>query len=456
MVFLFWRERINIHNEVSEALSEEDDRKRKKAIALGYARQLNFWRVSEYPEVKKVVNDLYTDFVIETGLNRKAEDYRTHIRILILDVYVAHQQDPEQYIFYSRRRDSYNTESRYCYMSYRLTVNVSDFLIEQGYLSYHRGFNNGHNAKSSRIRATEKLIKLFGIAKVNSTMIKRSPNEPLVRLKDADKNLIEFPDTDATKEMEAELKEIADTYEQQDVQTNLTPDDIQDLRNRFKQKNRSFDPSAIRLRRTFLNDSFLCGGRLSAGWWQCYPEEYRAKITINGKKVTELDYVSLHPTMLYHMQGEEVPKCGLYCLDGYPEGCRKFFKYVMLILINAPDEKSAMGAIRLKINTGKLDSPLPDSKNVTIKKLIDDLRKQHSTIAQFFCSGYGVWLQKKESDINMGVLRKLKHKQLPLPLPEYDSFIGVADQATALKWAMLQSYKEVMGQQFKIEVEKKY
>ena len=56
----------------------------------------------------------------------------------------------------------------------------------------------------------------------------------------------------------------------------------------------------------------------------------------------------------------------------------------------------------------------------------------------------------------MGVLRKLKHKQLPLPLPEYDSFIGVVDQATALKWAMLQSYKEVMGQQFSIEIEKKY
>jgi hypothetical protein len=448
--------KINIHNEVSEALSEEDERKRRKAIALGYARPLNFWHVSEYPEVKEVVEALYNDFLIKTGRNRKAKDYRTHIRILILDAYVAHQQDPEQYIIYSRRSGSYNTKSRYRYMSYRLTFNVSNFLIEQGYLSYHRGFNNGHNAKRSRIRATEKLIELFKIAKVNSHMIKRSPNEPLVRLKDADKNLIEFTDTDATKEMEAELKEIADTYEQQDVQTNLTPDDIQHLRDYFKQKNRSFDRSTIRLRRTFLNDSFSCGGRLSAGWWQCYPEEYRAKITINGKKVTELDYKSLHPTMLYHKQNEQVPESELYCLEGYPDGYRKCFKLVMLILINAETEKKAIGAIRWKINTEKLDSPLPDTKNATIKALIDDIREQHSVISQYFCSGAGVWLQKKESDINMGILRAFRHKQLPLPLPEYDSFIGVVDQATALKWAMLQSYKEVMGQQFSIGIEKKY
>jgi hypothetical protein len=56
----------------------------------------------------------------------------------------------------------------------------------------------------------------------------------------------------------------------------------------------------------------------------------------------------------------------------------------------------------------------------------------------------------------MEVLRAFKTKQLPLPLPEYDSFITVQSQRTALEWAMLQAYKKVMGQQFSIGIETKY
>lgn len=439
------------------------DEKIEKAVKLGYARELNFWRMSDYPEVREVVDTLYKEFLQKhPNLNRSPSKYRHHIKTLVLDAYVAYETDFELYIVLSRRRGDYNTKSRYKFMAYRITMNVLDFLIDGQYLEYHPGFNNGDGGYRSRIRSMSKLLWLFMKAQVSITMVKRNPEEPLVRLKDAEGHLVEFKDTSYTRGLEVELREFASLYENQKVEIELTPSDLDYLRKYFKQKRRSFDTSVLRFRRTFLRD-FKHGSRLSGGWYQSFPEDYRQRITINGKPVCEMDYESLHPTMLYHLHDLIPPEGDLYRLPGVPETkeARKFIKRFMLTIINAKSEEKAIKAIRRDINYSKkswkgITNPIGGSTNADLGLILRKLKAKHKGIAKYFCTNQGVWLQKHEADINMNVLRKFKHKELPLPLPEYDSFIVSADQETALKRAMLESYKEIIGFQYSIGVEKKY
>ena len=72
------------------------------------------------------------------------------------------------------------------------------------------------------------------------------------------------------------------------------------------------------LRQIFNRESFSMGGR-AYGWWQNLPKPWRAKLTINGEEVVELDYSALHPAMLYAERG--LPLAGdPYCIDGHPRG----------------------------------------------------------------------------------------------------------------------------------------
>ena len=51
--------------------------------------------------------------------------------------------------------------------------------------------------------------------------------------------------------------------------------------------------------RVFSRGSFACHGR-AYGWWQSIPGTARASMTINEEPVVEVDYSSLHLTMLYN------------------------------------------------------------------------------------------------------------------------------------------------------------
>ena len=72
--------------------------------------------------------------------------------------------------------------------------------------------------------------------------------------------------------------------------------------------NKKYDYTPIQLhrqtiRRIFNSTSFDIGGRFYGGWWQNIPSGYRGLITIDGKRTTEFDCGSLHPTLLYAQEG---------------------------------------------------------------------------------------------------------------------------------------------------------
>ena len=107
-----------------------------KAKEYDNSRPIDVWRVSDYPEVKSATGHLHAEMKARGKIKPQfSNDYRDHMRAVVLDLFVLNQSDPTRYIGYSRRSDVYSGGSRYkaLFFSYRMTINVIDFLVEHGY-----------------------------------------------------------------------------------------------------------------------------------------------------------------------------------------------------------------------------------------------------------------------------------------------------------------------------------
>ena len=71
-----------------------------------YSRPLTVHRVSDYPEIKKVLNDLFVE--LSNLLGRISVDKtRKFLNLVVLDLFVAYKTDPDLYVGYSRAKDKY-------------------------------------------------------------------------------------------------------------------------------------------------------------------------------------------------------------------------------------------------------------------------------------------------------------------------------------------------------------
>ena len=87
-----------------------------------YSRPLDVHRISDYPEVQRMITYLF-DEMKSSGLIGKSPKVKMlkHLKVVVLDLYVAYLHDPLVYLGYSRRRDDYSGASRLgqLYLGYR-------------------------------------------------------------------------------------------------------------------------------------------------------------------------------------------------------------------------------------------------------------------------------------------------------------------------------------------------
>ena len=102
-----------------------------------YSRPLDVHRISDYPEVQRMITYLF-DEMKSSGLIGKSPRKKIlkHLKVVVLDLYVAYLHDPLVYLGYSRRRDDYSGASRLgqLYLGYRPMIRVVDGLLDLGYL----------------------------------------------------------------------------------------------------------------------------------------------------------------------------------------------------------------------------------------------------------------------------------------------------------------------------------
>lgn len=189
--------------------------------------------------------------------------------------------------------------------------------------------------------------------------------------------------------------------------------------------------------------------------YQQLPKEDRARLRLNGERVTEIDYSAIHPHILYAWEKKQCPD------DFYQGimdecGCDRFVaKNITLIAINAGSYRSLVGAINLnKTETERAnrsrDIPEPILYNelkkneLTPKKVVEAIGTAHPAIEKYTYSASANKLMLVESDIMTSVLLKLMRLDISA-LPVHDSVIVPSRQEDIARRVMQNTYKEHTG-----------
>jgi hypothetical protein len=445
-----------------------DEELQQKAEELGHSRPLYPWRVTDHPEVRDVIAVLFNE-MDQLGLvsKRYSDQLRSNLTAIVLDLYVAYLSDPKLYVAYSRHKNDYGKGSRNeaTILSHSHVVNSSNFLISNQYAEGTKGLSYKdkdlkYKNRIARMRATEKLIDLFKAKKVIPRMMKRDKDEPLLILRDENKQPVDFEETEETKRMTENLRVINKALEKWAILLYIPNAELEKLNERMKKnpdpgKRGPIDFTNKRLRRIFNNSRWDHGGRFFGGWWQNVPREYRKYIRLDDKHVVECDYSGLHINMLYAMEKLPMPKGDVYHLKGYSndETFRRFVKQMLLIMVNSkksekghrwePARKAIQSAVNL---TKELDLPseIPSTKGQDIFPVMDAFERKHEKIQRYLCTGIGIDLQNLDAKMAEKVMLTFSKIGMSYAiLPLHDSFIIHHGWEEALQKTMKKAFREV-------------
>ncbi len=353
---------------------------------------------------------------------------------ILLEAYILGSEEPGRWVSYSRRRAFYANQQRYngTAYTYANVVSAIDSLASIGLLE-NRIPPPGLHGIQSTFRAT---MELMGIIDEPPTVeFKRLDS---IRLKDDDKQLIDFAETRATTRIRKRTDRINDALESIDLDL-VTP---RAVRSQYAIHcgGVAFYPAKKTQYRVFSRGSFNKHGRFYGGDWlklktkkeDGYGYDDRNCLTIDGEVVLEVDFPCLHISMLYAMTGRLLVD-DAYTIPGWP---RKLCKTALNTIINAKTKKAAERAVAEDIvELARKQKISGKGAYKKARKLIAALKEYHAPIAQYFSSDIGVTLMYHDSRIAERVLLELID-QGTIALPVHDSFIAKSSEKDALLSAM--------------------
>ena len=255
----------------------------------------------DLPKLRASVTKLVTDSVAITK-GRKQKRWAS-IHLNSLHYSASRYQNPE--ITYRIHVDrAYNTLTGLQYLT-----------------EVKAGVYSDANRYLTRYEATDKLIDLFSdterVALHESAL--QPENSELIRIQLRDnegrKYLQKYDDDENTARMREQVAFINDVLAKAKFDLEIARDELETLEDRMhlRSKERNEGDGRLRLQdvslyRVFNDTEFKTGGRFYGGWWQVIPSEYRTRIRINEKRTVELDFGTLHPTMLYSEVGLKPPE----------------------------------------------------------------------------------------------------------------------------------------------------
>ena len=185
-----------------------------------------------------------------------------------------------------------------------------------------------------------------------------------------------------------------------------------------------------------FNETMDRGGRhygLGSSW-QNIPAAERPRISIDGEPVVELDYSTLHPSLLYAEVGA-VPPHDCYAIGNWP---RPLVKKALLVLINASNLHKVRRYLAHCPEMAALGPADEQDALHTASLVIADIKRVHQRIAKFFHADTGARLMRVDSDLSSAILSKLLRQGI-VALPVHDSFLVQTRHIDALENAMLES-----------------
>lgn len=405
---------------------------------LDNSRPFDIWIWSNKPEIRESTSFIYKKFFSYKN-NFSPKKIRYHLRSILTDLFVVRNEDPQKYISISRSANKYKAlkRIRMLFLQYKYTIFILDILEKHGYIEQHKGFHSEITSRETRIRATQKLMRLFRKYKSNAGKIFKR-NLPII-LRDDKKNEIDYNLDDLhIKNMISNINKINKMIcsHHIDLESQEIWDEII-----FTNHNLYNVRLNNKYRRIFNNGNFENGGRFYCHWTQQIPSKYRKYIIIDGKETTEIDYSCLHLSMLYGIENTRIPRGDLYQLPLISANFRNIIKSAVNISINAPTKDCAVKALQQCYTDNKLSSKTVGFKP---KEIIDMITERHSPIKKYFCTGYGLRLQAIESEIAENVMLHFANNG-KCALCIHDSFVTSLDNENTLFEIMKSEFNNKFG-----------
>lgn len=182
---------------------------------------------------------------------------------------------------------------------------------------------------------------------------------------------------------------------------------------------------------------------------QSLKKDKRKRLKINGNNVKEVDYKSLHPQMLYALnglvyQGRDVYDVGRWYLKHNlnVDEAKKAVKMMFLRMINAKNINHAIYSFKKSWNEehgDKKDFYIP-----WVWELYEVIAKHHSAIAHEFCTGKGTYLMNLDGKLIREVCWRLTKEKI-CALAIHDSVIVEACYAEKAAKIMQEEYEKMFN-----------
>ena len=375
-------------------------------------------RIRNCKGLNSLVGDLFNDIRLP-----KQKKYRQNIRDTLRAALINMLDAAFDDSWVSYHRDHRGPEyRRFGWFKQPYLQRVTDHLENRQLIETRNGFfstENPGDSFPSKMRASQNLQHEFYRRGINNAALECKPRQQLIILRDSDGREKTFKPNNFTVDAERLLKSVNEL----NSGSHISYGDKQ-IAQKF-------------LHRVFKSD-FKHNGRFCGPEWQWRRKKLRPSIKIDGSDTIELDYSSLHPSMLYALAGKHF-STDMYLAPGYPcdsEADRKFIKRATLTRINSKDSRTAVRSIQQKINFGKLERPawLDDPS-----RFMEAIMKQHQAISDHFKPDTGTRLMRLESDLCDSILKHFLSLGVPV-LPIHDSFIVPDSYRDELRYVMEQVY----------------
>jgi hypothetical protein len=328
--------------------------------------------------------------------------------------YIAYRRGdkPDEKRFFTSR-SRYNPER---ITIYQLKKVISTFL-EHELIAHTKGINYAgkHGSWVSRMCAADKLIALFKQHKISQKDIICSKNTELIILKKSKrlkKLKINYRDDKNTRSMREKLK----AYNALLAKSKISINGVEQA-----------PPAAVRI---FNNSSFTQGGRIYHCPWQSCKSKERESIKINNQSTIEIDYQSLHLSMLYHLSGRNF----VGDLYSFGKHKRSDVKRAVNIILNSGSRQEAEGATLMKLRE--------KDKLISIDfvaNLHDSILLKHPIILDYVNENPTVNLQYRDSCLATDIIEVFTNKGIAV-LSVHDSFIIDRQYSVLLYDVMTECY----------------
>ena len=420
---------------------------------------------SNYPEVNDFISKIYEAYFSKQ--DGKKSVAKKHIKVVLLDLYVAWLEDPELCLAIHMTRDHYSKNfgtntSRYNELNISAkTIGVVKTLKENGLIGFKEGFERQEGFSSgriSRIWAEPPLVRLFEKSALNEFMIYSYTDRETIVLKDSDKNEIDYPETEETESQRYVVQYYNELLEGTFIDIGSANSPRLEIEKHKGSKNPD-KPHYVNIQhrgkfthRVFNNSSFTESGRFYGGFWQRIGEDYRKQILINDEETVEIDFSSLHPVLAYAEKGVDYWK--EYKVSPYDipvegiddrKAAREVIKKLFLLALNAKNDGELFKAFRSEFDYSLLGSLKYKFTDDALGKMLDSIKAKHPMIADQIATGAGTVLMNLDGRIVEFVIKRFLTSNTPV-LSVHDSFIVQTSQRDRLQTAMKDAWVFVTEQ----------